>query len=81
MIEREGGREEGREGGRKLLARCTASNCDSQLVTLEVGSRGFLNASNFDHFTVSNTLLTDIIKKCIVHSHDIWCRVEMKGRR
>lgn len=33
-----------------LLARCAASNRDSQLVTFEIGTRGFLNASSSDHF-------------------------------
>ena len=66
-----------------LLARCAASNCDSQLVTLEIGSRGFLNVTSFDHFyrflgsskqLKRRVMEKDIIKKCIVHSHDIWCR-------
>ena len=66
-----------------LLARCAASNRDSKLVTLEVGSRGFLNTSSFDHLyrclrsskqQERRVMEKDIIKKCIVHSHDIWCR-------
>ena len=66
-----------------LLARCTASNRVSKLITLEIGSRGFLNASSFDHLyhclkpskqQERRVTEKDIIKKCIVHSHDIWCR-------
>ena len=66
-----------------LLVRCAATNHDNRLLTLEVGSRGVLNTSSFDLFYHCLTpsrqherraMEKDIVKKCIMHSHDIWCR-------
>lgn len=61
-----------------ILARCAATNHNSQLATIEVGSKGFLGATSiistiYHCLTPSKqkkhcTMEKDFIKKCIEHS-------------
>ena len=66
-----------------LLARCTTTRRTAHLTTIEVGSRGFINAPSFDAFyhhlarsklTERKELELEVVKKCIQQSHMIWCK-------
>ena len=66
-----------------LLARCSSTRCAAHLTTIEVGSRGFINASSFDDFysrlarpklKERRELESEIVLKCIQQSHKIWCQ-------
>ena len=70
-----------------LLARCHTI-CHSHLITIEVGSRGFINATSFDklYSQLSNSkqserreLEVEISRKVIARSHDIWCQRNWLG--
>ena len=70
-----------------LLARCRTI-CHSHLNTIEVGSRGFINATSFDklYSQLSNSkqserreLEVEITQKVIARSHDIWCQRNWLG--
>ena len=72
-----------KERYRELLAQCSTTRRTAQLTTIEVGSRGFLNATSFDafykHLSFTNKrqrkeLETEVVKKCILSSYDIWCK-------
>ena len=65
-----------------LLARCRTTR-HAHLITIEVGSRGFINATCFDklYSQLSNSkqserreLEAEITRKVIARSHDIWCQ-------
>lgn len=73
-------RKQGRYGD--LLVRC-ATTRTAYMTTLEIGSRGFINTKGFDdfynHLTPSTRkerkeLEKEIVGKCLVHSHGIWCK-------
>ena len=63
-----------------LLEACTASGYSTSIVTLEVGSRGFLNIHGFqklfEHSSLSKeekiSLLKSITKEAILGSQRIW---------
>ena len=78
------GREGGREGGREyedLVETGRRNGYDTSTVTLEVGSRGFLNPEGFKHLFSSlercssknrHHFLQDVSRKAILGSHRIW---------
>ena len=63
-----------------LLETCTANGYTTSLVTLEVGSRGFVNVTGFEQllkiFPISKggklKLLRAICREAILQSHQIW---------
>ena len=63
-----------------LLEACSANDYTTSLVTLEVGSRGFVNISGFcglfDHFSLSkqekNSFIRSVGREAILGSHKIW---------
>ena len=63
-----------------LLETCTANGYTTNLVTVEVGSRGFINMSGFQrlfrHFALSKqeklNLLRAVSREAILQSHMIW---------
>ena len=63
-----------------LMETCTAGGYTTHLITLEVGSRGFLNLSGFQEllqffpFTRKDTLslLKSVAREAIFQSHKIW---------
>ena len=66
-----------------LLARCSSTRRAAHLTTIEVGSRGFINASSFDDFysrlarpklKERRELESEVVLKCIQQSHKIWCQ-------
>ena len=65
-----------------LLDDCRAKGYSATLLTLEVGSRGFLHCSSFDSLYKlvpsrrchQEALETDIVKTCVQESYRIWCK-------
>ena len=65
---------------RDLMETCTASGYTTQTITLEVGSRGFVNHGGFKHllrffgFTKQEmlTVLRAVSREAILQSHKIW---------
>ena len=65
-----------------LLDDCRAKGYSAMLLTLEVGSRGFLHCSSFDSLYKlvpsrrchQEALETDIVRKCVQESYRIWCK-------
>ena len=63
-----------------LLESCLANSYNTTLITLEVGSRGFINISGFkallEHFSYSKgesiSLLRAVGREAILRSHRIW---------
>ena len=71
-----------------LLAMCAASRCTAHLITIEVGSRGFSSVPSFDELYCYLTtprkkelqeLEQEITRKCIIHSHGVWCKRNWKS--
>ena len=72
----------------ELLGACAASQRTANLITIEVGSRGFINAPSLDelyrHLTPSRKLERkelekQITRKCITRSHEVWCKRNWKS--
>ena len=66
-----------------LLASCTATCHTAHLTTVEVGSRGFINATSFDRLyrllshskpNEQRKLEAEVVRSCILQSYDIWCQ-------
>ena len=61
----------------KLLASCREAGFCSKLITIEVGSRGFINTTSFDAFhaafptkcTEKESLERDMVRKCLMESY------------
>ena len=69
-----------KERYKELLAQCSTTKRTAQLTTIEVGSRGFLNATSFNtlykhlSFIIKRQwkeLETEVVKKCILSLYDI----------
>ena len=71
---------------RDLLSECKANGYTADLLTIEVGSRGFLHCSSFDSLyrlvparrQDQEALEGDIIKICVQESYRIWCKRNWK---
>ena len=69
-----------------LLSDCKANGYTADLLTIEVGSRGFLHCSSFDSLyrlvparrQDQEALEAEIIKICVQESYRIWCKRNWK---
>ena len=72
-----------RERYSELLQECSRTAKRAELITIEVGSRGFLNLESFQAFYKAleappakdcRKLETEVVKTTLLHSHLIWCK-------
>ena len=69
-----------------LMRLCRQAGYSATLLTVEVGSRGFINSSSFYTFyskfpakrTVHESLEKDVVRKCLLESYRIWCKRNWK---
>ena len=69
-----------------LMRLCGQAGYSATLLTVEVGSRGFINSSSFNTFhstfpakrTVQELLEKDVVRKCLLESYRIWCKRNWK---
>ena len=66
----------------ELRDSCSAAGYKASIITVEVGSRGFINSTSLDAlyaaFSVKHTeqesLEKEVVRKCLLESHRIWCK-------
>ena len=65
-----------------LERRCQRNGFNAKLITVEVGSRGFINTASFDSLynvvrvnkKERKELEMKVIRSCILRSYDFWCK-------
>ena len=70
----------------ELLSTCRKSGYQANLMTLKVGSRGFIHTASFDALYQSfpatrgkrDALEREIVRKCLLQSYRIWCKRNWK---
>jgi hypothetical protein len=66
----------------ELVDSCRKAGYGVNLITIEVGSREFINASSFDALYAAfpakraeqGSLEKEVIRVCLLHSYRIWCK-------